>query len=214
MALARPKMTHISTIPASNPHVAAGWASRRQHPDVRVASPAGAGGELLSAAAAACATAEDVGEGIGVSAEARRSAIQAAVSGLDRMPAKERLLVQAWIAKMEGRPQDADDRRAARRALSTSTSSGRAPARATWGPQRGRTRAFAPRRSRFRAAPATCQCHPSPSPSPTIRTFPPGVFCSGTRDGQGHAFRIISHDLERAPSMRSCCPRCPFSMTH
>lgn len=49
-----------------------------------------------------------VGERMGVDAETRRAAMQAAVRGLDRMPAKERLLVQAWKAKMEGRPQDAN----------------------------------------------------------------------------------------------------------
>jgi eukaryotic-like serine/threonine-protein kinase len=48
-----------------------------------------------------------VGERMAVDVETRRAAIQAAVGGLDRMPAKERLLVQAWKAKMEGRPQDA-----------------------------------------------------------------------------------------------------------
>jgi len=48
-----------------------------------------------------------VGERMGVDAETRRASIQAAVRGLDRMPAKERLLVQAWKAKLEGRPQEA-----------------------------------------------------------------------------------------------------------
>jgi len=49
-----------------------------------------------------------VGERVDVDAETRRTAIKAAVNGLDRMPAKERLLVQAWKEKMEGRPQQAN----------------------------------------------------------------------------------------------------------
>jgi len=49
-----------------------------------------------------------VGERMGVDAETRRAAIEAAVRGLDRMPAKERLLVQAWKARLEGRPQEAN----------------------------------------------------------------------------------------------------------
>jgi len=49
-----------------------------------------------------------IGERLGVDAEMRHAAIQAAFDSLDRMPAKERLLVQAWKAKMEGRPQHAN----------------------------------------------------------------------------------------------------------
>jgi len=49
-----------------------------------------------------------IGERMGVDAETRRAAIQAAIGGLDRIPAKERLLVQAWTAKMGGRLQEAN----------------------------------------------------------------------------------------------------------
>ncbi|MBI5071257.1 MAG: protein kinase [Deltaproteobacteria bacterium] len=50
-----------------------------------------------------------LGETVGLSEAARRTAMEAAVRHADRVPAKERLFIQAWKAHADGRSQEAHD---------------------------------------------------------------------------------------------------------